>query len=266
MENFITSKGNSNIKLFQKLVSSKKARDEHNMFPLEGMRLVCDAISENLELHCVFIVESYEEKYGEALNLLKNKNLESLVFYITDELSNKLSDTMNPQGIYAICKKLDKKLNADTILDNGKYIILNNLQDPGNIGAIIRTADAVGISGIALTENCCDIYNSKVIRSTMGSLFRMNLWLDCSFDMALDAFKSKGIATYAAVIDTDATSLTECDFSKGTVVVIGNEGNGLPKEIVDLCDNKLTIKMNGNINSLNAAMATGIIMWEMFRQ
>ena len=264
-DGIITSKDNSNIKLYQKLVLSKKARNEHNMFPLEGVRIICDAVTENLELHCVFVTEFAAEKYGEALNLLIENNLESKILYISDEISSKLSDTKNSQGFFAICKKLDKINSADKILTNGKFLILNNLQDPGNIGTIIRTADAVGISGIILTDDCCDIYNPKLIRATMGSLFRVNLWCEIPIDEILNFFKEKSIETYAAVIDTDVLSLTECDFSKSCAVVIGNEGNGLPKEISNKCNNKLTIKMQGNINSLNVAMATGIIMWEMLK-
>jgi len=265
MENIITSKDNANVKLFKKLLATKKARDEHNMFILEGLRLITDAIMENLELHCVFISEDFSQKYSEALNLLLEKNIGDKIFYISNEISDKLSDTINPQGIFAICKKLDKIFSADTIINNGKYIILNNLQDPGNIGTIIRTADAVGLNGIILTGNCCDIYNPKVIRSTMGSIFRMNLWADCEINEIISTFKGKGITSYSAVLDSDAISLTDCDFSNGGVVVIGNEGNGLSLETTNLCDEKLTIKMTGNINSLNAGMATGIIMWEMFK-
>ncbi len=262
----ITSKDNANIKLFQKLVSSKKARDEHNMFALEGVRLITDAILENSELHCVFITETAAEKYSEALNLVEKNSSGGKIMYISDELSWKLSDTINPQGFFAVCKKLDKNVNADTIINNGKYVVLCNLQDPGNIGTIIRTADAIGINGIFLTDDCCDIYNPKVIRSTMGSLFRMNLWSIKTSDDVFKILREADIPTFAAVIDPEAVSVTECDFSNGGAVFIGNEGNGLPKEIAIQCDNKLTIKMNGNINSLNAAMASGVIMWEMFRQ
>lgn len=265
MNNIITSKDNSSVKLYSKLLSSKKARNEYNMFTLEGIKILCDAINENLELHCVFITEAAAEKYSEALNLLINKVSENKIYYITEEISLKLSDTTTPQGVYAIVKKLDKCNYTDKILTNGKFIVLNNLQDPGNIGTIIRTADAVGINGIFLTDDCCDIYNPKLIRSTMGSLFRMNIWSEVSIDEVLEYFKEQHIKTFAAVIDTDAISLTDCDFSKGCAVIIGNEGNGLPKEITNKCDNKLTIKMQGNINSLNAAMATGIIMWEMLK-
>ncbi len=261
----ITAKDNEKIKLFQKLNTSKKARNEHDMFTIEGLRIIVDAINENLELYCVFVSESAVEKYSEALNLIEDKHLGSKLFFISDELSLKLSDTINPQGIYAICKKLDKKINADKILVNGKYIILNNLQDPGNIGTIIRTADSVGINGIFLTDDCCDIYNPKLVRSTMGSLFRLDFFNECDIHEIMDMLKNKAITTFAAVVDSDAVSVTECDFSGGCAVIIGNEGNGLPSDITKLCDKKLTIKMQGNINSLNAAMATGIIMWEMFR-
>ncbi len=261
----ITSKDNANIKLYNKLLTSKKARNEHNMFTLEGARIILDAIIENSELYCVFLTESATEKYSEALNLLKSKIPERNIYYISDELSQRLSDTSTPQGIYAIVQKLDKNNYADKILTDGKYIILNNLQDPGNIGTIIRTADAVGINGIFLTNDCCDIYNPKLIRSTMGSLFRMNIWDDISIDEFFAFAKEKNIKTFAAVIDTDAVSLTESDFLGACAVIIGNEGNGLPQDITNRCDNKLTIKMQGNINSLNAAMATGIIMWEMLK-
>lgn len=265
MKSIITSKDNANIKLYSKLLTSKKSRNEHNMFTLEGARIIIDAVNENSELYCVFLTESAAEKYSEALDLLNEKIPDISIFYITDELSQKLSDTSTPQGIYAIVKKLDKNNYADKILTDGKYIVLNNLQDPGNIGTIIRSADAVGINGLFLTNDCCDIYNPKLIRSTMGSLFRMNIWDDISIEEFLVLAKEKKIKTFAAVIDTDAISLTDSVFSGACAVVIGNEGNGLPQDVTNKCDNKLTIKMQGNINSLNAAMATGIIMWEMLK-
>lgn len=259
----ISSKDNSNIKLYLKLLSNKKYRQEFGLFVLEGTRLCLDAVKENAELHCVFVTKTAQEKYSEALDLLNEKVGEKL-FLISDELGERLSDTNGTQGIFAICNILDKKKLNVTICSNGKYIVLNNLQDPGNVGTIIRTADSIGISAVILCD-CCDIYNPKVIRSTMGSLFRLTILDNCNFSDVLTELKTKGLVTYAAVIDTDAIPLTDCDFSGGAAVVIGNEGNGLPPETADLCDKKLTIKMQGNVNSLNAAMATGIIMWEMLR-
>ena len=129
------------------------------------------------------------------------------------------------------------------------------------MGTIIRTADAIGIDGIICT-GCCDIYNPKTVRSTMGSLMRTNISV-CSEDDAFTALHEAKILTCAAVVDSSAVSLTECDFSKGAAVFIGNEGNGLSPETADRCDIKMTIRMHGRANSLNAAMAAGIIMWEI---
>lgn len=262
----ITSKDNPNIKFYNKLMISKRARNEYNMFTIEGVKIICDAICENLELNCVFVTDEAAKKYSEALNLLKNKGLTDRdIFYIPEEISERLSDTSTPQGIYAIVKKLDKTNYADTIKPDGKYIVLNNLQDPGNIGTIIRTADAMGVDGILTTDDCCDIYNQKTIRATMGSIFRVNIWDEMSIYQILDVLGIKGIRTFAAVIDSDAKDVTEAVFVGGCAVVIGNEGNGLPRQIANVCNDKITIRMKGNINSLNAATATSIIMWEMLK-
>ncbi|MCH5193610.1 MAG: RNA methyltransferase [Oscillospiraceae bacterium] len=249
----ITSKDNPNIKLYRKLSSGKKYRRETGLFVLEGIRLISDAVKENAKLRSVFMTESCAEK-RESLSFPD-------AFIVPEELAAYLSDTDSPQGIFAICEA-PRKVSADrTIKSGGKYILLHSVQDPGNLGTIIRTADAVGVDGVFLAE-CCDLYNPKVIRSTMGSIFRLCV-SEVKFDEVFPLFKERGVRTYAAVIDSDAVSLTDCDFSEGGAVLIGNEGNGLPKEVSDLCDVRLTIKMQGNVNSLNAAMAAGIIMWEL---
>ena len=255
----ITSKDNPNIKLFRKLTESKKCRRETGMFTLEGIRLISDAVKENAELHSVFVTESFLEKQGEALNFPSGVSL----FVIPDELGKSISDTSSAQGVLAVCKAIEKPHFSQIIKRGGKYLLLCNLQDPGNLGTIIRTADAVGLDGVFLSE-CCELYNPKVIRSTMGSLFRMNV-SEVVFEEIFPLFEQRGVPSYAAVIDRDAVSLTDCDFSEGGVVLIGNEGNGLPENIAGVCQKKLTIKMNGNINSLNAAMAAGIIMWELVK-
>ncbi len=253
----ITSKDNPNIKLYRKLLTGKKYRRETGLFPLEGIRLISDAIKENAELHSVFVTESCADRLsqqGEALNFPE-------AFLISDELAESMADTDNTQGIFAVCKTLDKPKFSDTIKKGGRYILLHSVQDPGNLGTIIRTADAMGVDAVFLAE-CCDLYNPKVIRSTMGSIFRINV-SEVPFGEVFPMFERQGVPTFAAVIDPDAVSLTECDFSNGGAALIGNEGNGLPKEISDMCSVKTTIKMQGTVNSLNAAMAAGIIMWEL---
>lgn len=259
---FISSRENKNIKLYQKLSSNKKARMENGLFVLEGLRLCIEALEENAELYCMYITTSARERYSEAVDLLIKKNNEK-IFIITDELGGKLADTKDTQGVFAIVAALDKSKFNCTICNSGKYIALNNLQDPGNVGTILRTADALGITGIILC-NCCDIYNPKVIRSSMGSIFRLNI-IEDEISAVITTAHNAGLTSFAAVIDEDAISLKECNFNNGALVVIGNEGNGLPLEIVNMCQKKVTIKMSTNANSLNAAMATGIIMWEMLR-
>ena len=271
---FISSADNEKIKLYKRLSADKKLRRKEQLFTVEGARLTADAAAEAIELHCVFFTENALKKYSEALELLFSKYNKKTFSMISDELAASLSDTQMSQGIFAICRmpKSDNAAQYAKMKSGGKYIILDNIQDPGNMGTMLRTADACGIDAI-ITCNCCDVYNPKTVRSAMGSLMRVNIIDDDIYNAVLN-LKNAGIAIYAAVIehilahilvviDSSAVSLTECDFSMGGAVMIGNEGNGLPREHSALADVPLTIKMHGTINSLNAAMAAGIIMWEL---
>ncbi len=253
----ITSAENPKIKFYKKLSESKKCRRENGLFVLEGARLVTDAAAEGAPVREVFITRSFFDRYGKELPF----HGDTCVYLIPDELGKKISSTDNAQGIFAVCRTLDKLPVSDIIKNGGRYILLHNIQDPGNLGTMIRTADAMGMDGVFLAE-CCELYSPKTVRSTMGSLFRTEVF-ETAFDGVFPMFGKNGIATFAAVVDGDAVSLTDCDLSDGGAILIGNEGNGLPREISDLCDVKLTIKMSGNVNSLNAAMAAGIIMWEL---
>lgn len=256
----IISVENPKIKFYKKLSESKKYRRENGLFTLEGTRLIADAAAENAGLRSVFITKAYFEKYGGTLRFPN----ETETFLIPDELGKKISSTDNAQGIFAVCRALDKPHVSDIIKNGKRYVLLHNIQDPGNLGTIIRTADAIGMDGVFLAD-CCDLYNPKTVRSTMGSLFRVNV-SETAFDDVFPLFGQAGVPTFAAVVDGDAVSVSDCDFSGGGAVLIGNEGNGLPREISEMCDVKLTIKMRGNVNSLNAAMAAGIIMWELAKK
>lgn len=262
----ITSPENPNIKLYRKLADSKKYRRESGMFTIEGTRLIADAFAENVRLHSVFVTESCFEKINRGETAVKPETLErcgECAFLIPDVVGGKMSSTDNSQGIFAVCRSLDKPPISDTIKTGGRYILLHRVQDPGNLGTVIRTADALGVDAVFLAE-CCDLYNPKTVRSTMGSLFRLNV-SETSLEEAFELFGRHNVPTFAAVIDSDAVSLTDCDFSRGGAVLIGNEGNGLPKEAAEMCDHRTTIKMRGTVNSLNAAMAAGIIMWELVK-
>lgn len=256
----ITSKNNQLIRLYSKLASSKKERMQSGLFVIEGLRIVEDALSENIEIHSLIISEQYTDKYSYILSQADLRGVKPVI--VSNELGNRISCTEKTQGIFAVCKMKSQPDFSSSIICNGKYAVLYQLQDPGNLGTIIRTADAMGIDGVILCQSC-DIYSPKTMRSTMGSAFRMNIWNIPDISFIVNEFRNAHIKTYPAVIDSSAADLRECSFSDGGAVIIGNEGNGIPDDIVKLCDIPVTIKMNGNINSMNAGMAAGIILWEM---
>lgn len=256
----VISKDNPSIKLFRKLMSSKKERNNNKLFVLEGSRLVFDAIENNAPVDKLFITEAAAKKYENYIKKYRSIH----IVYISDELGNKISDTGKTQGIFAQCRFINGNDVLSDLKRHGKYAVLSHIQDPGNAGMIIRTADAMGLDGVIFSESC-DIYNPKVVRSTMGSLFRIPVFYGIDEDEIFQKLKMAEIPSFAAVVNNKAKNLKSVDFSKGGAVFIGNEGNGLSEDIVSKCTESITIKMNGNIESLNAAMATGIIMWELMK-
>lgn len=258
LENIITSKDNPTVKLYQKLSSSKKDRLQYGLFVLEGLRIVEDALKEDSGITHVILTKQAQEKLGEIIFQADLRNTKTLV--ISNELGNKISSTDSTQGVFAICRIPAAKRPA--FRENCRYAVLFGLQDPGNVGMIVRTADALGIDGIILSGSC-DLYSPKVIRSTMGSVFRMELTIENDVEKLFGLLNENGVKTSAAVIDKDAENVTGCGFDGKQAVFIGNEGNGLPSEVVERCHRRITIPMNGRINSLNAAMAAGILMWEL---
>lgn len=258
----LTAKDNQLIKEYVKLCDKAKYRRETGLFVIEGSRLTMDALRENVTLKYAFVTESAYEKYPETVEKLKAA-LKDKCYDVTDEIATRLANTEAPQGVFCVAVRLDKQLTLDKI-DNGKrFVILNSLQDPGNVGTILRCADACGIDAVFLTGASCDVYNPKIVRSTMGSLFRLPIVDGLDYYELVATLKSKGIKVCASVIDKDADDLRYFDFGSKAAVVIGNEGNGLSREEADVCDSKLTIRMNGNIDSLNAAVAASLFMWEM---
>ena len=146
------------------------------------------------------------------------------------------------------------------IENNGRYIALENLQDPSNLGAISRTAEALGISGIIISGDSCDAFSPKVLRASMGTLLRMPVFIA---DDITEFICENNLRSFACVVDRDAESISDIDFKDGDVILIGNEGNGLKEETKDKAYSRVTIKMQGNAESLNAAAAAAIAMWEL---
>ncbi len=258
----IKSKDNPKIKLYKKLSNSKKERYRYKLFVLEGSRLVFDAVKSNADIRQIYFTSSAAQKYSEELEKLSDSNIN--VNIISDEMGNYISATECTQGVFAQCSFSDNTSVNGKIKNGGKYAVLYKLQDPGNAGMIIRTADALGLDGVIFCESC-DVYNPKVVRSTMGSMFRIPVFRDVLVDELFIALDDADIKSFAAVVDSDAQDVKAVSFKNGGAVFIGNEGNGLDGDIINKCTEKITIKMSGNTESLNAAMASGIMMWELVR-
>ncbi len=263
LENIITSKDNPVIKLYQKLASSKKERLQYGLFVLEGLRITQDALSEQSGLTHVILTKQAYDKFGDELFQADLRDAKTIV--ISNELGNRIASTGTTQGVFAICRIPVQKELSSAMKENGKYVVLFGLQDPGNVGMIIRTADALGLDAVILSGSC-DIYSPKVIRSTMGSVFRADIYIENDTEKLFSALERAGVTSSAAVIDKDAVNVVKCGFDGSQAVFIGNEGNGLPADIASRCTRKVIIPMHGNINSLNAAMAAGILMWELKKE
>ena len=184
---------------------------------------------------------------------------------IAAPLAGRLSDTQTPQGIFCICRRLDNRLPLGKIKRNGRYLLLEDVQDPGNLGTIVRTAEAFGIDGLFLTAGCCDLYNPKVLRGSMGGVLRLASARTEDPSGLLACLREKGLSAFACVADAGARPVQQTRLGEGCVCLIGNEGAGLRPETAALCDERITIPMKGRAESLNASIAAAIVLWEMTR-
>lgn len=256
----ITSKDNKWVKEYRKLGISRQHRELKQCFIIEGVKLILEAFNNNVEFEVVFVTEACTRKREQELEKLFQA--ENCVC-VSDEVANKMKTVETTQGLFAICKFIPKLLNLQRVKAGGLYVMLDKLQDSGNVGTIIRTAEAVGIDGIIVTKGTCDLYNLKVLRASMGSLFRMKiLVVDTAID-TINSLNADGVRTFAAVVEKGAKLLQTVKFSGTCVLLLGNEGGGLDTEISLACSERVTIKMNGNAESLNVSMAACIFMWEM---
>ncbi len=252
----VTSRENPAVRHYIRLRDKKKARQAENLFVAEGVRIVRDALQYPYLVQQIFLTESVFEKY-----IAEIPEEVAQIFRIPDSIGKLLSDTEHTQGMFAVCRMPESKTD---ISPEGRYLVLCQLQDPGNIGMILRTCDALGTDAV-LCSQCCDLYSPKVIRATMGSVFRVSVLEIPNLEELLAFLNQKKICSYASVPSEHALSLTDCHFSDGCAVWIGNEGNGLPEYIISACHHAITIPMKGGAESLNAAMAAGILVWEMMK-
>ncbi len=259
----ITSKDNRLVKEWRALSEQAKQRRKTGCFAIEGARLCGDALASGLTVKAVLYTADACTTYAAVTEGLIAAAEESAE--ITPELARSMADTASPQGVFCVIKSLDIQLSLDTINNMGRYGVLEDIQDPGNLGTMIRTAEALGLNGLILSAGCCDVYNPKVLRASMGGVFRLPLAVTDNLPETIAALQARGMTALACVVDADAEPLHRVDKTDGCLCVIGNEGNGLKRETVTACKRRVTIPMAGRAESLNASMAAGIVMWEMTR-
>jgi len=253
----ITSASNSQVKYLVQLQKKSKIRKENKEFVVEGIKMVEEAPKDRIVK--VYVSENFTKVNEEAV-----EKIGAEYEIVSDNVFSQMSDTKTPQGILAIVKMLDYSMN-DLIKDLPLIAIIENLQDPGNLGTIIRTGEGAGISGVLMSSNTVDIYNPKTIRSTMGSIFRVPFVYENDFLNAIDFIKNRNITIFAAHLD-GKNSYTEEKYSGPSAFLIGNESNGLSEVAAKKADVLIRIPMCGKVESLNAAIATTVLLYEARRQ
>ncbi len=256
----LKSRSNERIKKAVAIRKSARDRRKNGQFFLEGARLCSDAAKCGTKIDTLFFSDKAFEKYPSEIE--QTAAVSRSVYRISQELCDFLSETESPQGVFCVC--LMREDTDGMPVQSGKYIALDDVQNPDNLGAVARTAEALGIDGMIVYAGC-DIYNPKAQRAAMGSLLRLPVIRTDDLCSLLKKCKENGIRTYASTPDSSAEKITSTDFSGGVVCVIGNEGAGISIDVINACDKRITIPMGGRAESLNAASAASILLWEMVR-
>jgi len=253
----ITAKDNPLIKDAAKLIGSARARRKSGMFIAEGIRLCRDAALSGADIRCFMHTSAAAVKNEDDFRLISSsaKRTEE----ISDALMKKLSDTETPQGFMCMIGA-DMSGTLHDLRSGAKYIGLENIQDPSNLGTILRTAEALGADGVILSADCCDIFSPKVVRGSMGAVFRLPYMITADLAAALVSVCASGIACYGST-PRNASDIEDVDFSGGGIMLIGNEGSGLREETLGVCTKRVKITMKGRAESLNASAAAAILMY-----
>lgn len=252
----ISSTSNIKVKNIINLKKNARARRKENCFLVEGPRMFFEIPKARI-MEC-YLTEEFASKYEEELNGWRYE-------LISENVCRHISDTKTPQGVIAVVRREEPTI--EELLHKEKnpcFFLLENLQDPGNLGTIVRTAEGAGVTGIIMNKDTVDIYNPKVIRSTMGAIFRVPFVIVDGLSDVVEQLKENGVSIYAGHLKGDI--FYKQDYRNGSAFLIGNEGNGLTDEITALADHKIKIPMKGKVESLNAAVSATILMYETMRQ
>ena len=263
MPQSITSKENPACKRVVKLSSDASHRKAQGVFVIEGLRLCYDAALSGVQLREVYFTRQAGEKYSSEIECILQNAKES---YLTESrVFAKMSDTKSPQGIICVCGAPDLSYESGKIDKGGSYIALEQISDPANLGAIARTAEALGLSGMII-QGGCDIWNPKALRASMGAFFRLPVVKTDDMTGLVGDMRARNMLALACVADADAEDIREIgNIKNGIIAVIGNEAAGISPGLAEMCDRRVTIPMNSRAESLNAAAAAAIVMWEIRR-
>ncbi len=256
----ITSKDNELIKHIRKL-KDKKYRDESNEYVVEGVKLVEEAVKENAKIKQIIVCEDTTRTYEIPTHIMLEIAKYECIS-VSDKIFNIITQVTNPQGIMAIIEKNTQNAQIDYTQDI--IVVLDDVQDPGNLGTILRTVDSIGLNQIIVSKGTADAFNSKVVRSTMGAIFRIKIIEVENLAQAIKEMRKHHFKLMVTSLQTK-NSIYDIDFNK-KIIVIGNEANGVSKEIQDMADEKAKIPMLGRTESLNASVAAGVVMYEYVRQ
>lgn len=256
----ITSIANGKVKKIVQLLQKSRVRKKEGIFVVEGKKMVSEIPKDQLVE--VLYSEAFLEKDKTYIEALRKQEIG--VEVVSNQVMKHLTDAVTPQGIIGLAKMV--QVSFDQLLEKEPLIIiLEQLQDPGNLGTIIRTADAVGATGVILSKGSVDLYNPKVVRSTMGSLFRVPILKDRNLQADISALQKEGIRILATHLQ-GSQIIYDCDLTGGIGILIGNEGNGLTDTLTEMADGRVLIPMMGDSESLNAGVATSVMVYEALRQ
>lgn len=256
----ITSKDNEIIKNIRKL-KEKKFRDANNEYLIEGIKLIKEAVEEKAKIKLIVVCEESIED-GDIDQKLLYEIAKYDCIYVNKKVFSILTDVQNPQGILAVIEKKNNEENINYKEDI--IVVLDGIQDPGNLGTILRTIDSVGLSQVIVSKETADSYNPKVVRSTMGAIFRVNVIESEDLLQTLKNLKKHKYKIMATSLETN-NSVYDVEYNK-KVIVIGNEANGVSENVLEYADEKIKIPMLGKTESLNASVATSIILYEYVRR
>ena len=254
----ITSVSNEKIKNTIKCVKQAKERRKQNVFVVEGVRMFSEIPGDLLVE--TFTTESFFTKHSDLFEGIEYE-------LVSENVMEKLTDTKTPQGVVSIVKRMIYTLDevcGENVTDTPLLLALENIQDPGNLGTIVRTAEGAGVTGIIMSSDTVDIYNPKVVRATMGSIFRVpHLYVD-NLKKIVEELKGQGFVTFGGHLQ--GKNFYDFDYRESTIFCVGNEGNGLTNELSEVLDHKILIPMMGKVESLNVATASTVLMYEALRQ